>query len=45
MTQREPTAAEALYGHLPHDAQRTVPRREHGSLARAMYPGHRSSDA
>jgi hypothetical protein len=37
MAQREPTAAQALYGHLPSAVREPVKQREQ-SLAAAMYP-------
>ena len=37
MAQREPSAAQALYGHLKSGAREPVERRHDGSLAEAMY--------
>jgi hypothetical protein len=37
MAQREPTAAEALYPHLPHQSD-YVAKGETSSLAQAMWP-------
>jgi len=38
MAQREPSAAQALYGHLPSAAREPVKQRER-SLADSMWPG------
>jgi hypothetical protein len=35
---REPSAAQALYGHLKSGAREPVERRQGGSIADAMYP-------
>jgi hypothetical protein len=37
MADREPTAAQALYGHLKSGAREPIERRQGGSLAEAMY--------
>ena len=37
MADREPSAAQALYGHLKSGAREPVERRQDGSLAEAMY--------
>jgi hypothetical protein len=48
MTQREPTAAQALWGHLrqgtPDPLQRSEGQRNE-SVAQAMYPQHNSRSA
>ena len=38
MAQREPTAAEAIYGHLPQSDYVAKGEREASSLAQAMWP-------
>ena len=38
MTQREPSAAQALYGHLKSGAREPVERRQGGGIAEALYP-------
>jgi hypothetical protein len=38
MTQREPTAAEALYGYLPSQKDNAAKQQQLGSLAEAMWP-------
>jgi hypothetical protein len=39
MTQREPSAAQALYGHLKSGAREPLERRQSGgSIAEALYP-------
>jgi hypothetical protein len=38
MTQREPSAAQALFPHLPHDAGQPVQRQQPASVAAAMFP-------
>ena len=36
---REPTAAESMYGHLPHDNYYEAKQQDHkGTLAELMYP-------
>jgi hypothetical protein len=38
MAQREPTAAEAIYGHLPSGSSTEVEQRRASSLGEAMWP-------
>jgi hypothetical protein len=38
MAQREPSAAQALYGHLKSGAREPIERRQGGSIAEVMYP-------
>jgi hypothetical protein len=38
MTQRQPTAAEALFGHLPKGTPAVVQEGRRGTVADALYP-------
>jgi hypothetical protein len=38
MAQHEPTAAEALYGHLPSQKDNAAKQQQRPSLAEAMWP-------
>ena len=38
MAQPEPSAAQALYGHLPSASREPIERRQGGSIAEALYP-------
>jgi hypothetical protein len=40
---REPSAAQALFPHLPHDDGQPVQRLKPASVAAALYPGLRSN--